>query len=79
MTNMSPFEIRLELLKMAKDHLESDYHSKNNYVTRDWDAKMNYAIENNEPLPAIPDPIRFYTEADIIATATELNKFVSNA
>jgi len=35
MSNMTPFEIRLELLKMAKDMLEEDYRSKREQISND--------------------------------------------
>ena len=34
MSNMSPFEIRLELLKMAKEMLVEDYYTKKEQITR---------------------------------------------
>jgi len=36
MSNMTPFEIRLELLKMAKDMLSEDYHGKREVISNDW-------------------------------------------
>ena len=32
MSNMTPFEIRLELLKMAKEMLEQDYYGKRELI-----------------------------------------------
>ena len=34
--SMSPFEIRLELLKMAKDMLESDYFGKREMIANQF-------------------------------------------
>jgi len=78
MSNMTPFEIRLELLKMAKDMLNDEYYGKREQISNDWQmkvetAKLNGAAPPDHPgFPAIP------TEADIIAKATALNGFVSN-
>ena len=36
MSNMTPFEIRLELLKMAKEMLTEDYYGKREQVSNDW-------------------------------------------
>ena len=36
MSNMTPFEIRLELLKMARDMLSEEYHGKREVVNSGW-------------------------------------------
>jgi len=78
MSNMSPFEIRLELLKMAKDMLVEDYYTKKEQVTNDWQTKIESARHagitppDHPPMPAYP------TEQDIITKAQTLNGFVSN-
>jgi len=43
MSNMTPFEIRLELLKMAKEMLEEDYRSKREQISNDWSVKVEVA------------------------------------
>ena len=40
MSNMTPFEIRLELLKMAKDMLGDDYYGKREVISNDWATKV---------------------------------------
>ena len=36
MSNMTPFEIRLELLKMAKDMLYDDYFGTRERISNNW-------------------------------------------
>ena len=75
---MTPFEIRLELLKMAKDMLYDSYNAERDKITQDWNIKCETAKAKGEtppehpPLPSIP------SETDIISKATTLNGFVSN-
>ena len=77
MSNMTPFEIRLELLKMAKDMLSEDYFGKREQVNNDWQVKVENARHagaqppDHQGFPAYP------TEIDIINKAQALNGFVS--
>lgn len=74
---MTPFEIRLELLKMAQTMLEQDYYGKreviaNQYATDCDDAKVQGKTPPTHPgFPAYP------SEAEVIAKAQVLNGFVS--
>lgn len=60
------YEIRLELLKMAKDFLDQEYQAK-------LDAAKRQAELSGLPL-AIPPQ---YTIDDIAVKASELNRFVN--
>lgn len=77
MANLTPFEIRLELLKMAQTMLEQDYYGKreviaNQYATDCDDAKVQGKTPPTHPgFPAYP------SEAEVIAKAQVLNGFVS--
>lgn len=77
MSNMTPFEIRLELLKMAKDMLAEEYYGKKEQVTNDWHIKVEAAKFNSQPIPDHPALPQYPTENDIIAKAATLNGFVS--
>jgi len=77
MSNMTPFEIRLELLKMAKDMLEQDYHSTRDRITTDWTVKVENARHAGQVPPDHPGFPAFPTETDIISKAQILNGFVS--
>jgi hypothetical protein len=77
MSNMSPFEIRLELLKMAKDMLTEDYYGKREPVSQDWQIKIESARLNGGAVPDHPGFPPYPTESEIIAKAQQLNGFVS--
>jgi len=78
MSNMTPFEIRLELLKMAKDMLTDSYFSEKSRLSEDWHVKVDSAKLNGQPIPEHPVYPPYPTEADIISKAQTLNGFVSN-
>ena len=77
MSNMSPFEIRLELLKMAKEILEQDHFGKREQISSDWTVKVENARHAGATPPDHPGFPPYPTEVDIIAKATVLNGFVS--
>ena len=78
MSNMTPFEIRLELLKMAKDMLNDEYYGKREVISNDWQTKVESAKINGGTIPDHPGFPAIPSETDIITKATALNGFVSN-
>ena len=78
MANLTPFEIRLELLKMAKDMLNDEYYGKREQVSNDWATKVESAKLNGGIIPDHPGFPAIPSEQDIIAKASALNGFVSN-
>jgi hypothetical protein len=78
MSNMTPFEIRLELLKMAKDMLSDEYYGKREVVSNDWQTKVESAKINGGTVPDHPGFPAYPNETEIIAKASALNGFVSN-
>ena len=77
MSNMTPFEIRLELLKMARDMLEQDYYGKREMISNEYASKCDHAKIHGTEVPAHPGFPAYPTETEIIKKATELNGFVS--
>lgn len=75
--SLTPFEIRLELLKMAKDMLSDEFYSKRDRDSQDWQIKVENARHAGTAPPEHPVLPQYPTEADIIAKATTLNGFVS--
>jgi len=69
----TPFEIRLNLLDMAKDLAMQDFYTKKDIAMEEWHRKS----ETNISLP-LPQLGKFPSEEDIIAKAKLLNAFVSN-
>jgi hypothetical protein len=79
------FEIRLELLKMAKEMLEQDWHAQREAVMSDYNNKVSFAHAkaesagfHNADLPNTPTFKAFPTEAEIIAKAKALNEFIAS-
>ncbi len=77
MSNMTPFEIRLELLKMAKDMLADDYYGKREVISNEYAYKCEVARIHGTEIPAHPGFPPYPSETDIIAKANALNGFVS--
>jgi hypothetical protein len=77
MSNMTPFEIRLELLKMAKDMLEQEYHGKREKLQNEWNVQVENARHAGHATPIFPELPTFPNEAEVIAKAATLNSFVS--
>jgi len=74
----TPFEIRLELLKMSKEMLEHNYHSQKELIMRSWDNDVEVARNNNYVhMPVCPTLPAFPSEVEIIAKAKLLNEFIS--
>ena len=78
MSNLTPFEIRLELLKMAKELLMEDYLSNKERLTTEWQVKVESAKLNGQTIPDHPAFPSYPSETDIINKAQALNGFVSN-
>jgi hypothetical protein len=78
MSNLTPFEIRLELLKMAKELLMEEYYSNKDRLTNEWQVKVESAKLNGQVIPEHPAFPTYPSENDIIVKAQSLNGFVSN-
>jgi len=73
---MNAYLIRLELLKMAKDLLMEEYHSKRSLIEQEWSYKISVVQDHTSiEAPKLP---RYPTEHDIINKALGLNNFISN-
>ena len=75
--SMTPYEIRLELLKMAKDMLEQDYHAKREGLQQQWHTQVDAAKIAGTQSPDFPALPPFPTEDEIVKKAEALNQFVS--
>ena len=72
----TPYEIRLELLKMAKDIAFEPVYQKRQTLIDEYHSKINDANRATLPYPTLPE---FPAGTDIIAKAEELKKFVDQA
>ena len=78
------YEIRLELLKMAKEMMEQDWHAQRDAVMTDYSTKVSLAHGKAESqgfasadYPTAPTFKPFPTEEEIIKKAKVLNEFVA--
>lgn len=82
MTTKNPFEIRLEVLKMAKEMMDASYHDA---MSGWWNLANSYADAQNKTVEEFikqsEDFMKakpaMYTPAEIMAKAQELYGFVS--
>jgi hypothetical protein len=72
----TPYEIRLELLRMANEILVVPIHQKRQTLSDEYHSKLNDANRGTLPFPTMPD---FPSSTDIVAKAEELKKFVDQA
>lgn len=70
----SPYEIRLDLLKLAKESLFEPYFFERSNLEQQWNAARD--VNPHAPFPKMPAAP---TTEDIIAEAKKLNEFVSQA
>lgn len=77
MSNMTPFEIRLELLKMAQTMLEQDYYAKREVISNEYSTRCDIAKIHGTEVPSHPGFPSYPSETEVIAKATTLNGFVS--
>jgi len=75
--SMTPYEIRLELLKMAKDMLTDDYYGRREIISNSWQTEIESARLKGETPPSHPGFPEFPNESEIIKKAEALNGFVS--
>jgi hypothetical protein len=76
--NMSktPYEIRLELLKMANDILVTPIYQKRQAMSDEYHSKLTDANRGTLPFPEMPE---FPSSVDIIGKAEELKKFIDQS
>ena len=74
----TPFEIRLELLKLANEILTQPVYQQRDAMLQEWQASREcYPHETEprspQPFPRLPD---FPSTAEVVAKAAELRAFV---
>ena len=72
----TPYELRLELLKMANEILVTPVFQKRQALTDEYHSKITDANRATLAFPTLPD---FPSSTDIVAKAEELKKFVDQA
>ena len=72
----TPYEIRLELLHLAKEILLTPVFQSREAKMQEYHSKLTEANRGSHPFPTLPD---FPSSTDIISKAEELKKFVDAA
>jgi hypothetical protein len=72
----TPYEIRLELLTLAKEILQAPIYEKRSELTNEYHSKLTDENREHLPFPTMPD---FPSTTDIISKAEELKKFIDQA
>jgi len=70
MTQKNPFEIRAEMLQMAKDYMDQQYKMNIQLATDMYDQGQKNMIE-------LQDAYKMYSVEDMMAKAKEMYSFVS--
>lgn len=70
----TPYEVRLELLQMAKDHLDATFKMQLDFATKAADALVKTNMATAEQLQALMP--KAYTLDEITKKAAELYSFV---
>ena len=71
MTNKNPFEIRSEILEMAKDYMDKQTQMNIDFATKMFDAGKKTAEELQEAMTP-------YSMDDLMTKAKEMYTFVSD-
>jgi hypothetical protein len=80
MTSKNPFEVRLDVLKMAQDMLETEQKSKEMKFKEQIDTLRSIKHNESEVLSFIEkNAPTSYTAEDIIARSSSLYNFVSSS
>lgn len=74
----TPYELRLEMLKMAQNYFESQLAIAREAATQSWQASVAFAKDANCALPDLKMP-PMYTVDDITKMAEQFNCFVSES
>ena len=72
----TPYEIRLELLTLAREILQTSIFEKRGKLSDEYHSKLTDANRDSLPFPTMPD---FPSTTAIVAEAEALKKFVDQA
>ena len=73
-TNKNPFEIRAEMLKLAKDYMDQQYHMNVQYYENMIADRRAVRVDIQESLE---EAYKMYSIEDLMQKAQEMYSFVS--
>ena len=71
MSTKNPFEIRSDMLKLAKDYLDQQYHMNMQFAEKAYEAGQKTLEEMHEAAKS-------YTTEELLTKAREMYSFVSD-
>ena len=76
--NKTPYELRLEMLQMAKDYLDTQYNFAREAAMTQWQTNVEFASKLKDALaPKMPEMPKMYGIEEITKMAEQFNKFIS--
>jgi hypothetical protein len=75
----TPYEIRLEVLKMAQDVEMQHYYANRERIMSNWQTQVDTARLKNELPPEMPEIPEFPSEEAIVKKAHFLGEYVNNS
>lgn len=79
MSNKNPFEIRLEVLNMAKDIEMEHYHMNRERLLAQWHTDVDFARQAGSAPPPMPEMPAFPTEETLVKRAQFLSEYIDGA
>lgn len=73
----SPFELRMDMLAMAKEILEKQFEINKEFAMKSWELAVDTANKAKESMPAMPAVPKYPTYDEIVELAKKMNSFVS--
>jgi ABC-type transporter lipoprotein component MlaA len=70
MSNKNPFEIRAEMLQLAKDYMDQQYHMNVQFAE-------NMVEQGKKTIEEVKDTYQMYSMDDLMDKAKEMYSFVS--
>ena len=70
MSNKNPFEIRAEMLQLAKEYMDQQYHMNVQFAE-------NMVAQGKKTVEDIQDTYKMYSMEDLMAKAKEMYGFVA--
>jgi ABC-type transporter lipoprotein component MlaA len=70
MSNKNPFEIRAEMLQLAKDYMDQQYHMNVQFAE-------NMVEQGKKTIEEVKDTYKMYSMDDLMDKAKEMYSFVS--
>lgn len=75
----TPYEIRLEVLKMAQDAEMQNYYANREALMQNWQTEVETARINEATPPPMPAMPQFPTQESVVKKAVFLGEFINNS